>query len=37
MMLLLYPGHGHETAQCAGYVAKLNFVAVSDASAFFRF
>ena len=28
------PGHGYETARCAGYAANLNSVAASDASAF---
>jgi transposase len=28
------PGHGYETAHCAGYAADLNSVAASDARAF---
>jgi tetratricopeptide (TPR) repeat protein len=28
------PGHGYETGRCAGYAAKLNSVAASDARAF---
>jgi hypothetical protein len=28
------PGHGYETAHCAGYAANLNSVAASDARAF---
>ena len=28
------PGHGYETVRCAGYAAKLNSVAASDARAF---
>ena len=28
------PGHGYETARCAGYAANLNSVAASDARAF---
>jgi ABC-type sugar transport system permease subunit len=31
---LRVPGHGYETGRCAGYAAKLNSVAASDARAF---